>query len=403
MSTQTMPRRTPCDQVAAGETVLTNARVVLPETVVTGTVVVRDGRIAEIIEGTVTCGEDLGGDWLMPGVVELHTDHLEYHFEPRPGTRWDPVPAVLSHDAQLTSAGVTTVFDAVRVGSSPGSKDPAPANAHRLAEAITHAAVAGVLRADHYIHLRCEVSAPDCLESFESFTDDPYVRLASLMDHTPGERQYADIEAFRTYIIGKRHVSDAELDRHIAILKETSALYADAHRQAIASRARELGITLAAHDDATRAHVEESVALGVGISEFPTTVEAARAAAEAGQSIIMGAPNIVRGGSQSGNVAATDLLELGLLHILSSDYVPASPLQAVVQLAATGALSIEEGARLLSTNPARAVGLDDRGEIADGLRADLVRVGQHAVRSAADPALHVPVVRSVWREGRRVA
>ena len=385
-----------------GETVLTNARVVLPEAVVTGTVVVRDGRIAEVAEGQVVCGEDLDGDWLLPGIVELHTDHLEYHFEPRPGTQWDPVPAVLSHDAQMAASGATTVLDAVRVGASPGAKDPAPANAHRLADAVTHASAAGLLRADHYLHLRCEVSAPDCLESFDSFEDDPYVRLASLMDHTPGERQYADVEAFRTYVTGKRHISDAEFDSHVEVLRQTSLQYADVHREAIAARARTLGITLATHDDATQAHVAESVALGVGIAEFPTTVEAARAAAAAGQQIVMGAPNIVRGGSQSGNVAAADLLALGLLHVLSSDYVPASPLQAVVHLAATGVLPIEQGVRLISTNPARAVDLDDRGEIATGLRADLVRVREHAVGSVT-PALHVPVVRGVWREGRRVA
>ena len=400
LRSQTLPRQT--RHRGAAETVLTNARVVLPEGVVTGTVVVRDGRVAEVAEGQVTSGEDLDGDYLLPGVVELHTDHLEYHFEPRPGTQWDPVPAVLAHDAQLAASGATTVFDAVRVGASPGAKDPAPANAHRLADAVTHASASGLLRADHYLHLRCEVSAPDCLESFESFEDDPYVRLASLMDHTPGERQYADVEAFRTYVTGKRHVSDAELDDHIAVLRETSARYADPHRKAIAGRARALGIVLATHDDATATHVAESVALGVAIAEFPTTVEAARAAAEAGQRIVMGAPNVVRGGSQSGNVAAADLLALGLLHILSSDYVPSSPLQAVVQLAATGVLPIERGVRLISTNPARAVDLDDRGEIAPGLRADLVRVREHAVGPAA-PGLHVPVVRGVWREGHRVA
>jgi len=370
--------------------------------VVAGTVVVRDGRIAEVAQGTVAHGEDLGGDYLIPGIVELHTDHLEYHFEPRPGTQWDPLPAVLSHDAQLTSSGATTVFDAVRIGTSPDSDDRAPAHAHRLAAAINHAVAADLLRADHHVHLRCEVSAPGCVESFESFADDPLVRLVSLMDHTPGERQYADIETFRTYVIGKGHVSEAEFDSHVATLRRTSAQYADHHRETIAARAHERGLTLATHDDATAAHVAESVALGVAIAEFPTTLEAAQAAADAGQLIVMGAPNIVRGGSQSGNVAAAHLLALGLLHVLSSDYVPASPLQAVVQLAATGTLPIEQGVRLLSSNPARAVGLTDRGQIAPGLRADLVRVHDHTTGPEAGAA-HVPVVRGVWRQGRRVA
>lgn len=388
------------------ETILTNARVVRADSVVEGTVVVRDGVITEVDEGAFTGSgaEDFGGDYLIPGVVELHTDHLEYHFTPRPGTHWDPVPAVLAHDAQLTASGATTVFDAVRIGANPDSHETAPANAHRLADAIEHAATAGLLRADHYIHLRCEVSAPDCLDVFQTFLGDDRVRLASLMDHTPGERQYADIEAFRRYTVGKGRISDEEFDAYVAGLKEASARYATPQRQAIAELATARGITLATHDDATDEHVAESLGLGVRIAEFPTTADAARAAASGGQLIVMGAPNIVRGGSQSGNVAAMELLALGLLHILSSDYVPSSPLQAVVQLAATGQLPIERGVQLLSTNPARAAGLDDRGAIAPGLRADLVRVGTHRLpEGEPGRGLTVPVVRGVWREGRRVA
>ena len=181
----------------------------------------------------------------------------------------------------------------------------------------------------------------------------------------------------------------------VAPLIERSARYADVHRRAIAGLAAQRGITLATHDDATPGHVAESVALGVRISEFPTTVLAASAAGKHGQHIVMGAPNIVRGGSQSGNVAAAELLGLGLLHILSSDYVPSSPLQAVFQLSADGTLGLADGVKLISGNPARAVGLDDRGEIAIGQRADLVRVQPHDL-PATERHPHgrrVPVVR----------
>ena len=177
------------------------------------------------------------------------------------------------------------------------------------------------------------------------------------------------------------------------------------HRRAIAGLAAQRGITLAAHDDATPEHVAESVALGARIAEFPTTVLAASAAAKHGQQIVMGAPNIVRGGSQSGNVAAAELLGLGLLHILSSDYVPSSPLQAVFQLAADGTLGLADGAKLISGNPARAVGLDDRGEIAVGKRADLVRVRPYDLPATErhPRGRRVPVVRSVYRQGERVS
>jgi alpha-D-ribose 1-methylphosphonate 5-triphosphate diphosphatase len=386
------------------ETVLGNARIVLAEEVARGRVLIRDGLIADISPGTATAGEDLDGDYLLPGVVELHTDHLEYHFLPRPGVQWDPLPAVLACDAQLAASGATTVLDAVRIGAGSAKRDTATEAARLLADSIELAAGAGLLRAEHAIHVRCEVSAEDCLDAFGGFADDPYVRLVSLMDHTPGQRQYADIEVFKRYHIGKGHVTESGFDAFIAPLLERSARYSGVHRRAIAALAAQRGITLATHDDATPDHVAESVELGVRISEFPTTVPAASAADKHGQHIVMGAPNIVRGGSQSGNVAAAELLELGLLHILSSDYVPSSPLQAVFQLAADGALGLADGARLISGNPARAVGLDDRGEIAAGLRADLVRVRPHELPPTErhPRGRHVPVVRGVYRQGTRV-
>ncbi|MCU1529095.1 MAG: phnM [Frondihabitans sp.] len=386
------------------DTVLTNARVVLDDEIVHGSVLLRDGAIADITTERVTAGEDLDGDLLLPGLVELHTDHLESHAQPRPGTHWDPVPAVLSHDAQLSGAGVTTVFDAIRIGTLEGRND-ATGVARALADAIEHADRAGITRAEHFIHLRCEVAAPATVAEFLAFDDITSLRLVSLMDHTPGQRQYADIEAFRRYMVGKGRVSASGLEPLVVQLKEVAEQHSVPNRKAIAALAADRGIALAAHDDATIAHVEESASFGVRISEFPTTEVAARAARDRDQLVVMGAPNIVRGGSQSGNVAATDLLDLGLLDILSSDYVPASPLQAIVQLDADGLYPLVQGAKLVSGNPARAVGLDDRGTITLGKRADLVRVHTHALPADEHHPLGraVPVVRSVYRQGLRVS
>jgi alpha-D-ribose 1-methylphosphonate 5-triphosphate diphosphatase len=387
------------------ETVLSNARLVLDEEVRHGSVLIRDGLIADIGSDRGAAGVDLGGDLLLPGLVELHTDHLERHFTPRPGVQWEPLPAVLASDAQLAAAGATTVLDAVRIGSASTQNDVAAKAARVLADSIEEAADAGLLRADHAIHVRCEVSAEECLDAFSEFGDDPHVLLVSLMDHTPGQRQYADLEVFRRYQIGKGNVTESGFAAYIAPLIERSARYSDVHRRAIAGLASQRGITVATHDDATPEHVAESVELGVRISEFPTTVLAATAADKHGQLIVMGAPNIVRGGSQSGNVAAAELLGLGLLHILSSDYVPSSPLQAVFQLSADAAIGLVDGVKLVSGNPARAVGLTDRGEIAIGKRADLVRVRPHdrpaTERHPRGP--RVPVVRSVYRQGARVS
>lgn len=386
----------------SSETVLSNANIVLEDHVVRGSVRIIDGVIAEISSDPNLPGQDMAGDFLMPGLVELHTDHLEQHYNPRPGRFWDPIPAVLAHDAQLAASGATTVFDAVRIGSALGEETMSD-SAHKLIDAITCAADSDLLRADHLVHLRCEVATADVVEAFDLVGGHSRVKLVSLMDHTPGQRQYANVEDFRTYMVGKHNMSDADFDSHVAELHER-ALYSDKHRSEIAARATTRGITMAAHDDTTLAHVAESSALGVSISEFPTTVQAAQAAREAGQLVLMGAPNIVRGGSHTGNVAAADLLRKDLLDILSSDYVPASPLQAVFHLYGQGTITLPQGAALVSTNPAKAAGLNDRGVIAPGKRGDVIRVHAHDGASIEQHPLGtpVPIVRGVWREGRRV-
>jgi alpha-D-ribose 1-methylphosphonate 5-triphosphate diphosphatase len=386
------------------ETVLRNARVVLQNEVIDGSVLVRDGVIEDISAGAGEVGEDFEGDYLMAGLVELHTDHLEQHFTPRPKNQWDPVPAVLAHDAQMAAAGATTVLDAIRIGSILYDDDAATQNARDMLSAVEHANAAGITRAEHLVHLRCEVAAANCVTAFDAIGESPLLRLVSLMDHTPGQRQYADVGAFRTYMVGKGRVAEHQIEDFMDDLRRIAEEFSDAHRHEIAARATERGLTLAAHDDATAEHVEESAALGVRISEFPTTVVAARAAVDHGQLVVMGAPNIVKGGSQSGNVAAAELLRAGLLDILSSDYVPASPLQAVFRLFGDGSITLPEGSALVSSNPARAIGLDDRGLIATGLRADLIRVRAHTAPVERHPsAAPIPVVRGVWQRGRRVA
>lgn len=372
--------------------VLTNARIVLGDEVVFGTVSVADGMIADI--GNVSAsGEDMDGDYLLPGLVELHTDHLQGHYAPRPRVRWNPVAAVLAHDAQVAASGITTVFDALQVGLDEDT-GLTHDDMRQLADAISASSDAGHLRAEHFIHLRCEVSAPDCLESFERFDGVNRVRLASLMDHSPGQRQFTSLDAFKAYYQGKRGMSDTAFEAMCERRLRDSELYGQRFRDAVAAACRDKGIVLASHDDATRAHAEEAHRQGVGVAEFPTTIEAAETSRAAGMAILMGAPNVVRGGSHSGNVSARELAEQGLLDILSSDYVPFSLMQAAVQLEElVEGMTLPRAVALVSRTPAKALGLDDRGEIAPGKRADLVRV------HVSDG---IPIVRSVWREGRRV-
>ncbi len=373
--------------------ILSNATIVLADSLVEGSVVVEDGIIADIRPGTRREDVDLDGDYLIPGLVELHTDHLETHFAPRPKVRWNPIAAVQAHDAQIAASGITTVFDAIRVGIDEHA-DVAPGELRQLADAVEAGVTAGRLRAEHLIHLRCEVSAPDCLESFLAIKDHPLVRLASLMDHAPGQRQFADPEAYRTYYQGKLKMSDAALEAFIARRHGESRQFADRHRRAIAQLCHEAGIVLASHDDATPDHVAEAVELGTRVAEFPTTRAAAEASRQAGMAILMGGPNVVRGGSHSGNVSARALAEQGLLDILSSDYIPFSMLQSAFCLADNVAqIALPQAVQLVTKRPAAAAGLDDRGEIAMGKRADLVHLRVEA---------GIPIVLTVWRQGRRV-
>ncbi len=376
------------------ETVYRNGRIVLEDEVVRADVVVRGGEIAAIDDpGPGYSGIDLEGDWLIPGLVELHTDHLEGHYAPRPKVRWNPIAAVQAHDAQIATSGITTVFDALRVGMDEDTKLEA-GDMQTLAGAIEESQRHGRLRAEHFIHLRCEVSAPDVLEGFAAFENDTRVRIASLMDHTPGQRQFTSLDAFRTYYMGKSGMSEAELQAFIQRRQAQAEKSSAIHRQAISEMARQRGIVLASHDDATEDHVAEAIDHGVTLAEFPTTREAARASSEAGMKVLMGAPNIVRGGSHSGNIAAHDLVSAGLLDVLSSDYFPFSLVHATFLIGLEeGGIGLPRAVAMVTANPAAVAGLDDRGTIAEGKRADLVQVHVNET---------VPVLRSVWRTGRRV-
>jgi len=377
------------------ELILTNARVVTADRVINGTLMIRDGVIAALDEGSsqLPQAQDLGGDYLMPGLVELHTDNLEKHMTPRPGVDWPTASAVLTHDAQIIAAGITTVFDALSIGDiNPRGKRMQQLPA--MLDAVASAEAAGDTRAEHRLHLRCEVCHPDALSLFRDLVGHPLVKLVSVMDHSPGQRQFAREDKYREYYMGKYHLSAAEMDAFSDQQTANSRQYSDRQRLAVVEICQARGLALASHDDATLAHVEESAGLGMAIAEFPTTLEAAEASHARGLKVLMGAPNVVRGGSHSGNIAAADLAQRGVLDILSSDYYPASLLQAAFLLAAfDNSYDLPKAIATVSLLPAQAVGLDDRGEIRPGLRADLLQASDRQGQ---------PVVRQVWRQGRRV-
>jgi alpha-D-ribose 1-methylphosphonate 5-triphosphate diphosphatase len=376
------------------ERVFRNARIVGPDEVTRGSVRAVDGVIAAIDSGASAVGEDFEGDYLIPGLVELHTDQFESHYRPRPGVFWHTMGALQAHDLQIAGSGITTVFDAVRIGADPEMPGMAE-HVDKMVEAIATGMADGRLRADHLIHLRCELPTPDAAEMFARFSSLDLVKLASVMDHTPGQRQYQVLDGYVAYYKNRLQLDDDGIARFIAERMAEQKRYAEANRKAILTRGREIGIAFASHDDATREQVAESVRDGVAIAEFPTTMLAAKASHEQGLAVLMGAPNVVRGGSHSGNVAAAELAREGCLDVLSSDYVPGALMLAAFMLPTlVETIALPEAVAMVSAKPARAAHLDDRGEIAVGKRADLVRVRLHD---------GMPVVKGVWRQGERVA
>jgi len=381
---------------AASATVLANARLVLADRVVTGSVAIADGLIRDVAEGggVPRGAQDCEGALLIPGLVELHTDNLEKHLRPRPGVHWPRPAAVLAHDGEIAAAGISTVCDAIRAGTlrSPSDSFENMRYAREVAHHIQHLAQVGLLRIDHLIHVRAELCSHSVLEEIDEFGPEDGVAIVSIMDHTPGQRQFADEAKYRQYYQGKHGLNDAQMDEFVRYTKALSETVGAANEAGVVARARALGARLASHDDTTADHVAQSVSIGVDLAEFPTTLEAARACHEAGVPVMMGAPNILRGGSHSGNVAAGTLAEAGFLDILSSDYAPSALLMGAMVLGENSG-DLPAAVATVTRNPARAVGLDDRGEIAPGLRADLVMVrsldGIHAVTG-------------VWSAGRKV-
>jgi len=377
-------------------TIFANARLVLNDEVITGSLAIENGVITDIAQGaSVPSGAlDLEGDYLAPGLVELHTDNVERHLEPRPKVSWPFRAAILAHDRELAGAGITTVFDAIRVGSIVSDTGAGyPKYARQMTDEIVAVQASGLFRISHHIHLRAEVCSETLIEELDEFSAEERIGIVSMMDHTPGQRQFCDISKFETYVRGKRSYTDDQWERYVDLLYGLQAQLGSKHEAATVAAAARLGATLASHDDTTAEQVAASHSYGVTVAEFPTTVEAADACHAKGIATIMGAPNLIRGGSHSGNVAAEDLAKLDRLDILSSDYVPAGLLMAAVQLGDFWG-DLARGVRTVTDTPARAVGLTDRGVLAVGQRADLIRF---AIQE------QTPVLQETWSAGKRAS
>jgi alpha-D-ribose 1-methylphosphonate 5-triphosphate diphosphatase len=376
------------------ETILTNALLVLRDEVQPGTLILRNGLLLEVQPGRshLATAQDLDGDYLIPGVVDLHTDNLERQVQPRTNARWPSRSAMLAHDAQCAAAGVTTVLDALCLGDL-GFDEGRVRTFHDGVADLDALAHTGLLKSDHYLHLRCEMPAADVVDLMDDVAEHRHVRMVSLMDHSPGVGQYADVDRFRA-LRRREGASHEAIERQIVRLLDQRDRLRAPNRRALLARVAALDVALASHDDRDEQEVEQNYQDGIRISEFPVTFAAARAAKARGMAVIAGAPNIVRGGSHSGNVAVTELLAAGAVDALASDYVPASLVEAAFRGCEGGAITLPQAVALVSDTPAQMARLPDRGRLAVGLRADCVRVRVFE---------GLPVVRQVWRGGERVA
>lgn len=353
---------------------INNAKVVTPERVVEGaSIILEEGRIAGVSRRPERSGEtlDAAGRYVLPGIVDLHSDAVEKQLEPRPGITLPEELAFIEMDRYFASSGITTGFHAI---SFMEDRNRSISRGRKLCDMISQFGPEGSVR--HELHLRCELPEEGSLEVIEDLVRSRPVKIVSMMDHTPGQGQFRDLEWFRRYWRDDIGMDESQISAAIAEAEDGEYRLAFDRVERIARIARENGATLASHDDDTEDRVEMLAGQGINVSEFPVTAGAARRAQELGLTVCMGAPNALRGTSSGGNLSALEAIEAGLVDALCSDYYPPSMLQAAFKLAREKALELPAAVGLISRGPARAAGLPERGEIREGAAADLLLVGE---------------------------
>lgn len=371
---------------------LTSAQVMLEnETLNDAAVLIANGHIVAINPASSAGAQEinLSGHTLMPGMIDLHCDALEKEAEPRPGVHFPFDFACAQADKRNAAAGITTIYHALSFANAElGVRNNN--TAAELARAVhawqEHALV------DNRVHARYEITDPTAPDILNELLGLDEIHLMSFMDHTPGQGQFKSIDAYRDFL-SRTYKKDAAEFEILLANKLAQGEGAVARMEQLAQHARELGIPLASHDDDRPEKVDVVKKLGVSVSEFPINLETAQAARAAGLATLFGAPNILRGKSQSGSMRALDAVKAGVADCLCGDYSPAALLPAVLKLPELAGIKLHEAVALVTCNPARAVGLKDRGVIAAGKRADLL-----AVRHLGG----LPQVSRVWSEGLQV-
>ncbi len=379
---------------------LTNARIILEDTILeNGSLIIENGIISAVNpeplnqKHVVDDGSaepidviDLQGQILMPGMIDLHCDALEKEVEPRPNVHFPLDFACAQADKRNASAGITTVYHSL----SFANEELGVRNnqfAAEIARAVHQWSPHGLV--DNRVHCRYEITDETGVPILKELLEEGSTHLISMMDHTPGQGQFKNMAAYRDYLTRTYKKTADEVDT-IVEKKIEAASGAFDRMQELAEAAHAAGISVASHDDDSAERVATMHSIGADISEFPITLEAAQAAKEVGMSTIFGAPNILRGKSQSGSMKAIEAIHEGVADCLCADYTPAALIVAVMRDPELSDLDLPSAVRLVTTNPAKAAKLDDRGKIAVGKRADLIAVGEPG---------GLPQVTDVWVNG----
>lgn len=374
---------------------LANLKAVLPDGILDDACIeIKDGLIIDICQDITRDGDiDGQGFLLLPGFIDLHGDMIEKDVEPRPQAYFPTDLALYELDKRLAALGITTAF--ATISFSETKKTAYLRSEERARETIELInRLRSTLKVDTYIHARFEITNQSAPAILEDLLDRQLIHLISLNDHTPGQGQYRNIEAYIKHVSAWKGVPEEtfreETMRRLEQQKQNPVNWDSV--QTICEQAKANNITIVSHDDDTPEKVSLLSSLGATISEFPVTLEAAKAAKAQDMYTIMGAPNAFRGGSNTGNLSALKALEHGLLDILAADYYPAAMLHSVFKLSDEGILQLHEAVKLISTTPAVAMNLEDRGSIELGKRADFVLVDNH----------RLPQVKATFSKGKLI-
>lgn len=358
--------------------VLRSTRVLTPDAICPADIVIHNDTIAAVHPyKTINSGHDLGDMLIAPGLVDLHSDAIEKEIEPRPGAHFPIGSSIIELDKKLTMAGITTMYHAVAFNDESISKNRGTETAARIIRQIV-AANKEDLAVDNLIHVRYELTSFDSVPVIKELIAAGAVRLLSVMDHSPGQGQFKSIEQWKAFHLPVYDLTDHEADQIIA-QKEKDKLHSHVVVSDLLNFAKSQGLILLSHDDDSPEKIDLIQDMGIKVSEFPLDVTVASYAKERDIASGMGAPNVVRGQSQSGNVSARELVDSGVCDFLCSDYHPSSMLQAPYVVHRELHIPLADAFKMVSTTPASLAGLTDRGEIKAGKLADLIVIDDHGI------------------------